>query len=141
MKDYIIAVDFDGTCVEHRFPNVGKDVPYAADVLRALTNQGVKIMLWTMRSNGYLLPAVKWFADKDIPLWGINRNPTQHTWSVSNKQYANLYIDDAALGVPLTRDSGGKYMVDWHRVSRLLDVHHFHIEPIHKADDVNAFGN
>lgn len=96
----IIAVDFDGTCVTHDYPNIGKDIG-AITVLKKLTENGHRLMLWTMRSGETLTDAVKWFSDNEIPLWGVNQNPEQHTWTNSQKQYAQIYIDDAALGAPL----------------------------------------
>ncbi len=96
----IIAIDFDGTCVTHDYPNIGKDIG-AAPVLKHLVESGHQLMLWTMRSDETLADAVKWFSDNEIPLWGINQNPDQHTWTTSKKQYAHRYIDDAAIGCPL----------------------------------------
>jgi hypothetical protein len=82
-----------------------------------------------MRSGDTLDDAVKWFADNEIELFGINRNPTQ-TWTESPKAYAQLYIDDAALGVPLdvmvTKDEAGKIkavsrpFVAWDEVEEYL---------------------
>lgn len=96
-----IAVDFDGTCVKHRYPMVGEDVDGAVSVLKELVRKGHKIILYTMRSGDTLDDAISWFIDNDIELWGINRNPEQYGWSSSPKVFANLYIDDAALGIPL----------------------------------------
>lgn len=116
----IIAVDFDGTCVTHEYPEVGKDVG-AVDTLHELVAKGHKIMLWTMRSGKELDDAVEWFEQNDIPLWGINENPTQN-WSTSHKQYAHLYIDDTALGCPLRHDSWmcKSPYVDWVKVRQYL---------------------
>lgn len=94
-----IAVDFDGTCVKHRYPMVGEDVDGAVSVLKELVRKGHKIILYTMRSGDTLDDAISWFIDNDIELWGINRNPEQYGWSSSPKVFANLYIDDAALGI------------------------------------------
>ena len=104
----IIAIDFDGTCVTHDFPKVGKDIG-AVPVLKQLVENGHKLILWTMRSDGrntgdVLISAVQWFADNDIPLYGINENPNQKSWTQSPKVYAELYIDDAAFGCPLIVD-------------------------------------
>lgn len=102
-KSEVIAIDFDGTCVTHEFPLVGLDIG-AAPVLKKLAQNGHKLMLWTMRGSGKeLADAVKWFEVNEIPLWGINENPIQQKrkWSLSHKQHASLYIDDAALGAPL----------------------------------------
>ena len=126
----IIAVDFDGTCVTHEFPYVGKEIG-AAEVLKELTDKGHKIILFTMRShpneinqnrtidgniisNDALQDAIDWFKKHDIPLFGVNENPTQKDWSSSPKPYAHIYIDDAALGVPLKHDFlSDRPYVDW----------------------------
>lgn len=46
----IIGIDFDGTCVTHEFPDVGKDIG-ATPVLKELTDKGHKLILFTMRSD------------------------------------------------------------------------------------------
>ena len=122
-----IAVDFDGTCVTHEFPKVGQDIG-AAEVLKDLVANGHKLILWTMRSetesNNCLTPAIDWFVKNDIPLFGVNVNPTQHTWTSSRKAYAHLYIDDAALGIPIIHDVTicHKPFVNWIKVSKILEV-------------------
>ena len=73
-----------------------------------------------MRSDKFLDGAVNWFKDKDIPLFGINTNPTQNAWTNSPKAYGHLYIDDAALGVPLIYDGTNRPYVDWLKVRELL---------------------
>ena len=137
----IIAVDFDGTCVTHEFPEVGKDIG-AVPVLKELVKKGHKIILYTMRShpdknkqnktlsggiisNDTLQDAIDWFKENEIPLWGINENPKQKEWTSSPKIHANIYIDDAALGTPLIyAKDGGLYRpyVDWNRMRTLLKI-------------------
>ena len=51
-----------------------------------------------------LQDAIDWFKENEIPLWGINENPKQKEWTLSPKIYANIYIDDASLGIPLKYD-------------------------------------
>ncbi len=116
----IIAVDFDGTCVTHEYPNVGKNIG-AGPVLRELVKSGHKIILFTMRCNPEedLKDALDWFNKENIPLFGINENPTQ-TWSYSPKAYAHLYIDDSSLGCPITYVNNKRF-VDWFEVSEFLD--------------------
>ena len=92
-----IAVDFDGTCVTHDYPKVGKDIG-AAPVLYALYRNGHNIILNTMRDGKELEDAEFWFAENGINLFGSNHNPTQDRWTTSPKVYAHLYIDDAAMG-------------------------------------------
>ena len=125
-KPLIIAVDFDGTVVDHRFPLCGSEVPGAVQTLRALAYEGHRIVLWTMRSADQdgtdpLADAVAWYAARRIPLFGINWNPEQGSWTKSPKAYANLYIDDAALGAPLRTFAGfARKAVDWEIVARKL---------------------
>ena len=73
----------------------------AVSVLKELVRKGHKIILYTMRNGDTLDGAVSVLIDNGIELWGINRNPEQYRWSPSPKVFANLYIDDAALGIPL----------------------------------------
>ena len=124
----ILAIDFDGTCVTHEYPKVGKDIG-SVPVLKKLVENGHKLMLWTMRGTrptpegaNTLKDAVNWFKNNDIPLWGINENPDQKAsgWTNSNKQYAKMYIDDTALGCPLVIDSVVRPYVDWVEVEKSL---------------------
>lgn len=118
----IIAVDFDGTCVTHEYPKVGRFIG-AEPVLKELVDAGHKLILWTMRSDEPLFDAVQWFAEREIPLFGVNSNPEQSTWTKSPKAYAQLYIDDAALGIPLCEGlNGERPFVNWEKVRELLFV-------------------
>ncbi|MCL2556857.1 MAG: hypothetical protein FWE09_00095 [Treponema sp.] len=118
-----IAVDFDGTCVTHEYPNVGKDIGATA-ALKALAQRGDELILNTMRSGPELEDAVSWFRENGIPLHGVNEDPGQKEWTRSPKVYANLYIDDAALGCPLLMDLSlsQRPFVDWKRVGRLMGL-------------------
>ena len=117
-----IAIDFDGTCVTHEYPRVGKDIG-AVPVLKKLIDSGHQLILNTMRSGKELIDAVQWFADNDIPLYGANENPTQKEWTLSPKVYAHLYIDDAALGCPLMFDHAvsNRPFVNWELVDKYID--------------------
>ncbi len=119
-----IAVDFDGTVVDHRFPDLGEDVPGAQETLVGLVKSGHQIFLYTMRSGEYLSAAIKWFIDRNIPLSGINTDPEQSSWTQSPKCYAELYIDDSAFGCPLVRLPGFyKPCVDWKKIkSKFLEL-------------------
>ncbi len=120
----LIALDFDGTCVTHDYPKIGRAIG-AVPVLKELVARGCKLILWTMRSDGcehgeMLTEAVNWFKEHNIPLFGIQRNPEQDTWTSSPKAYAKLYIDDAALGAPLIHPPEERPFIDWQRVRELL---------------------
>lgn len=141
MKENItINLDFDGTLVKHNYPKIGDDIG-AVPVLKKLVAKGHKLILFTMRSNDTfegldgvktntsLSDAIDWFKKNDIPLYGIQTNPTQKTWTSSPKSYAELMIDDSALGCPLKYDYSylenipipiGRPYVDWARVEQML---------------------
>jgi hypothetical protein len=140
-----IVVDFDGTCVTHEYPRVGRDIGAQA-VLKELVEAGHKLILFTMRCdktkmcevqrtvdnmsiritepvviNDSLTQAVKWFKDNDIELFGIQTNPTQAKWTDSPKAYGHIIIDDAALGCPLIKgENGERDYVDWQAVREML---------------------
>ena len=114
-----ICVDFDGTCVEHVYPSVGKSVG-AEKWLSLFVNHDAKLILWTMRSGLQLDEAVAWFSNKGIPLYGINENPSQYSWTSSPKAYGNIYIDDAAIGCPLIENKYGRPYVDWEVVGPVV---------------------
>lgn len=126
----IFNIDFDGTCVTHEFPEIGKDIG-AVPVLKALVGNGHKLILFTMRSDtperAYLTEAVNWFTSNGIPLYGINTNPTQSRWTSSPKSFANVTIDDSALGCPvvLSTDISDRFYVDWYEVKQLLEYNCF----------------
>ena len=113
----IIAIDFDGTCVKHAFPKIGEDIG-AVPVLKQLVKDGHKLVLNTMRSNDLITEAVSWFTEKGITLYGVNNTPGQSSWTRSPKVYANVYIDDAALGCPTACDKEGNIYVDWKVVAK-----------------------
>ena len=120
MPEVVIAVDFDGTCVTHDYPYIGSDIG-AVPVLRELADAGYHLVLNTMRSGRLEKDAIKWFKENDIPLYGVNCNPDQRSWTSSPKVYADLYIDDAALGIPLkTSPTSTRPFVDWVAVRELL---------------------
>ena len=117
----IIGVDFDGTIVEHQFPNIGPPVPHALEVLRFWNEKNIaRIVLWTMRSGDRLQEAL-WYLDHEgIEIWAANENPTQGIWTTSPKAYCHMYIDDAALGCPLFYPKNGERpYVDWLAVEKM----------------------
>ena len=55
-----IAVDFDGTIVEHRYPEIGNEIPFAIDTLKMLINDRHRLILWSVREGKLLDEAVEW---------------------------------------------------------------------------------
>ena len=124
VNNMYIAIDFDGTCVTHDYPRIGKDIG-AIEVLKRLIKSGHKLILNTMRSGKELQDAIDWFKENGIELYGANKNPSQKSWTNSPKVYAHMYIDDAALGCPLKMDLNlsDRPFVDWDGVLTLLKDH------------------
>ena len=96
-KSLLIAVDFDGTIVEDKYPSVGKPMPFAIETLRMLQNDGHRLILWTYRHGSKLQDAVKFMEDQGIPPYAVNRSYPEeaaHRSDVSRKIHADLFIDD-----------------------------------------------
>lgn len=118
-----IAIDFDGTVVEHRFPLVGKDNEHCVEILKSwIEKYDIGLILDTMRCRKELKDAVKWFKDRGIPLYSVSKDPTQETWTTSNKCYAHYSIDDRNVGTPLLLDSDGyRTKVDWLKLNEIFE--------------------
>jgi hypothetical protein len=116
-----IAIDFDGTVVTHEYPKIGQDIG-AVPVLKKLASRGHLLILNTMRSGEQLQEAIQWFSDNRISLYGVNRDPGQEKWTKSPKVFANLYIDDAALGCPLVFNHNmcNRPFVDWESINEWM---------------------
>lgn len=119
MNGIAVAVDFDGTIVEHEYPNIGPIVPGAIESMKMFKNMGVKVILNTMRGGKELEEAVQFLKDNGIELDGVNRADNQD-WTSSPKVYAQFYIDDAAIGVPLIHEPNKRVYVDWEGVSEII---------------------
>ncbi|MBO6507375.1 MAG: hypothetical protein JJ979_02630 [Roseibium sp.] len=109
----IVAIDFDGTIVEHEYPRVGAPVPGALDFIKQFQEKQAKLVLWTMRSGQTLYEATEYLLKNGVELYGVNVNPDQKDWTQSPKAYAHMYIDDAAVGCPLIRPRYRRPYVDW----------------------------
>lgn len=114
-----IVLDVDGTVVKHHYPDLGEDVPYCVEVLKKWTDNGVGIIIDTMRSGKELDDAVEWFKKKGIPIYGIGKEPNQHKWTDSPKAYGILSVDDRNLGVPLISEEGERPYVDWKKIDEV----------------------
>ena len=100
----VIAVDFDGTIVEHRYPAIGKEKEGAIDTLKRLAKEGNKLILWTVREGELLDEAVAFCRSRGLEFYAVNSNLPQNELflssakSVSGKVSADVYIDDRNLG-------------------------------------------
>lgn len=90
----IIAVDFDGTIVEHEFPEIGTPIPYAIEVIKEAYKQGHNFILWTCREGKDLDRAVFWLERELRIPFAINENYDKTVSFGKRKVYADWYIDD-----------------------------------------------
>ncbi len=101
MKSLLIAVDFDGTVVEDRYPSIGKPMPFAIETLKMLQADGHRIILWTYRHGKKLDEAVEFLKSQGVPPYAVNRSypeEASHPNDVSRKVRADLFIDDRNFG-------------------------------------------
>jgi hypothetical protein len=96
----IIAVDFDGTIVEHAYPEIGKEIPFAIETLKMLQQDQHLLILWTVREGELLDEAVKYCENKGLLFYAVNSNmPDQVDERYGTRKVSvDLFIDDRNLG-------------------------------------------
>lgn len=95
----IIAIDFDGTIVEDRYPEIGAPKIFAFETLQRLKNEGFKLILWTYRSGKELEEAVAFCKEHQVEFHAVNCNLFEEEGSVTpRKIHADLFIDDRNIG-------------------------------------------
>ncbi len=96
----IIAVDFDGTIVEHRYPKIGKEMLFAFATMKALQKKGHQLILWTFRDGDLLEEAVQYCKENGVQFYTVNKSypEEQYDSSISRKINADLFIDDRNVG-------------------------------------------
>ncbi len=95
----IIAVDFDGTIVEHRYPQIGKEKPFAIATLKKLQHDGHYLILWTIREGDFLDEAVEYCRSKGLEFHAVNSGIGEDPTSKKHRKIsADLFIDDRNLG-------------------------------------------
>ncbi|CAL65397.1 BT0820 family HAD-type phosphatase [Christiangramia forsetii] len=95
-----IAVDFDGTIVENRFPEIGKPILFAFESLRKLQEEGHRLILWTYRSGRRLDEAVDFCEKNGLKFYAINKSYPEEDYdeTISRKILADIFIDDRNIG-------------------------------------------
>lgn len=97
----LIAVDFDGTIVEHRYPKIGKEIPFATQTLRQLIQDGHRLILWTIRHGNSLKEAVDWCRGHGVVFYAVNSDfegQEKNSSDRSPKVKCDMYIDDRNVG-------------------------------------------
>ena len=108
-----IAVDFDGNIVEHRYPEIGKERPFAVETLKRLINDRHRLILWSVREGKLLDDAVEWCRARGLEFYAVNKDFPEETTKhpqYSRKLKADLFIDD--------RNVGG--IADWGVIYRMI---------------------
>ena len=98
----VIAVDFDGTIVTHKYPDIGEEIPFAVDTLKMLRQDGHKLIMWSVREGELLDAAVEWCRDRGVEFYAVNRDYPEETTDnnphFSRKLKVDMFIDDRNLG-------------------------------------------
>lgn len=97
-----IAVDFDGTIVQHRYPEIGNEIPFATQTLKMLIAEHHKLILWSVREGELLDEAVEWCRKRGVEFYAVNRDfpeeDEEKNRHYSRKLKADLFIDDRNVG-------------------------------------------
>jgi hypothetical protein len=95
-----IAVDFDGTIVEHQYPEIGKEKLFAFQTLKELNKLGANLILWTFRTGKELEDAVELCRKNGVEFYAVNKNYPEEIFdeTISRKINADIYIDDKNIG-------------------------------------------
>lgn len=111
-----IAVDFDGTIVEHKYPAIGRELPFAFEILKKFTEEGHRVILWTVRRGHLLEEAVDFCRRNGLEFYAVNSDYPDGSWETdkaSRKITADIYIDDRNLGgIP-----------DWNMIYQMVANH------------------
>ena len=107
MKQNIIAVDFDGTLCENKWPEIGIPNEELIEYLKKRQANGEKLILWTNRVGDRLDKAVKWSAEKGLIFDAVNDNLPEIVEAFGTncrKIFANEYIDDRNRSIGSCRE-------------------------------------
>ena len=124
----IIAVDFDGTIVEHKYPEIGKEIPFAMDTLKRLAAEHNKIILWSVREGKLLDDAVEYCRKRGLEFYAVNSNNPENGIKRERHQrklIADVYIDD--------RNVGG--LPDWGLIYRMISRNLTYDQALNGLDD------
>lgn len=97
----IIAIDFDGTLHNGKYPGIGSPDNDASRVIQILRSEGHYIIIWTCREGQTLLEAINWMLEQNIPFDRINDHEPGNKakyGGLARKVYADIYIDDHQVG-------------------------------------------
>lgn len=97
LRRLIIAVDFDGTLCEMKFPDIGEANVPLVNALRELKKKGHTLILWTCREGKDLEAAIEWCKLHDLEFTYVNTDDKDIQWEPGRKVVADIYIDDRSF--------------------------------------------
>ncbi|KXB39995.1 hypothetical protein HMPREF1870_01820 [Bacteroidales bacterium KA00344] len=122
-----IAVDFDGTVVTHRYPEIGEELPFATETLRMLIKDHHRLILWTVREGKLLQEAIDWCHERGVDFWAINRDypeeEEENNNHFSRKLKADYFIDDRGIGG----------LPDWGQIYQIITQRKTYVEIIRES--------
>ncbi len=110
-----IAVDFDGTIVDHRYPEIGEEKPFATDTLKMLIKDRHKLILWTVREGRLLDEAVEWCRQRGVEFYAVNKDYPEET--MENNQHFSRKLNSIDYWID-DRNIGG--LPDWGTIYRMI---------------------
>lgn len=93
-----IAIDFDGTIVEHRYPKIGRPIPFAIETLLQLQKENHKLILWSVREGDLLQEAIDYCSERGLHFYAANANYPEEVVPSPRKINVDMFIDDRNLG-------------------------------------------
>jgi hypothetical protein len=95
-----IAIDFDGTIVEHKYPEIGEEKLFAFETLKELQKRGCMLILWTYRTGKELEEAIEFCRQRGVEFYAVNKNYPEEKFeeNIVRKIEADIYIDDRNIG-------------------------------------------
>ncbi|MGX1024925.1 BT0820 family HAD-type phosphatase [Flavobacterium sp. CS20] len=96
-----IAIDFDGTIVENKYPDIGKPKIFAFETLKKLQEDGYLLVLWTFRYGKRLNEAIEFCESYGIEFYAVNKSYPEEEFNIekmSRKIDADIFIDDRNIG-------------------------------------------
>ena len=93
----LFGVDFDGTVVEHKFPEIGEELPDAIRTMIDLQAAGHQIIIWTCRCGYEISTMLKWLNDREFRPDAVNTNLRHTPGFAVPKIYVDIYFDDRSF--------------------------------------------
>ena len=129
-----IAVDFDGTIVEHRYPSIGREIPFSIETLKMLSKEGHRLILWSVREGKLLDEAVEWCRERGLEFYAVNKDYPEEKNEDNNfsrKLKVEMFIDD--------RNVGG--LPDWGVIYKIINEKKSYREILLEETDSEEYGS